>query len=72
MSELEKHIRRAGLLICLGLIIQLVSLASVHPLSFMAFLVIGCPLMVAGVLLFLYSLVSSGGSSQPGASEMRR
>jgi hypothetical protein len=54
---IEKRIRWAGLLICLGLVVQLLSLIWVHPLSFMAFLVVGCPLMLGGVLLYLYSLV---------------
>ena len=54
---IEKRIRWAGLLICLGLIVQLLSLIWVHPLAFMGFLMVGCPLMLAGVLLYLDSLV---------------
>jgi len=30
----------------------------VHPLAFIAFILIGCPLVLAGILLFLYSIVS--------------
>lgn len=55
---MARHIRWAGALVCLGLAIQLLTLLWVHPLSFMAFLVIGCPLTGAGVLLYLYSLVA--------------
>lgn len=58
---IEKRIRWAGLLICLGLVVQLLSLIWVHPLLFITFLVIGCPLMLAGVLLYLYSLVPRSG-----------
>jgi hypothetical protein len=56
----------AGLLICLGLLVQLLSLIRIHPLSFMAFMMISCPLVLAGILLFLYSIISSepkGGKS---------
>jgi hypothetical protein len=31
-----------------------------HPLAFMAFLMIGCPLILAGVLIYLVSLVTKG------------
>src|SRR3990172_6318568 len=54
---IEKRIRWAGLLICLGLAVQLLTLIWAHPLAFMAFLVVGCPPMVGGVLLYLHSLV---------------
>jgi uncharacterized membrane protein len=55
---IERKIRWSGLLVCIGLIVQLVTMAWAHPLSFMAFLTFGAPLMLAGVGLFLYSLVS--------------
>ena len=55
---IEKRIRWAALLIGLGLTIQLLTLLWVHPLSFMAFLMIGCPLTAGGVLVYLYSLVA--------------
>ena len=60
--EIEKRIRWAGLLICLGLIVQLLCLIRIRPLSFMVFLVVGCPVMLGGVLLYLYSLVTRSGS----------
>jgi hypothetical protein len=40
-----------------GLLVQLASLLIVHPLAFVAFLMIGCPLMAAGIVLYLFSLV---------------
>jgi hypothetical protein len=61
-SPIEKRIRRAALLICVGLIVQLLCLNRTYPLTFMTFLVVGCPLMLAGVVLFLYSLVAEGES----------
>jgi len=56
--SIEKRIRWAGILICLGLAIQLLTLIETRPLSFMAFILIGCPLTFSGVLLYLYSLVA--------------
>ena len=57
-SILERRLRLAGVLICLGLVIQLLTLVRVHPLAFVAYIVIGCPLVLAGLLLYLYSIVS--------------
>lgn len=54
----ERRIRRASLLVAVGLLIQLATLGWIHPLSFVAFLSVGCPLEAAGVLYFLYALVS--------------
>ena len=55
---IEKRIRWSGILVGGGLLIQLVTMAWAHPLSFMAFLMVGVPMMLAGVLLFLYSLAT--------------
>jgi hypothetical protein len=55
---IERRIRWSGMLIVLGLLLQMLTLLWTHPLAFMCFLMLGCPLVVAGMLLFLYSLVS--------------
>jgi predicted Abi (CAAX) family protease len=55
---IEKRLRWAGLLISVGLTTQLITFIWIHPLAFMAFAGISCPLVVAGILLFLYSLVA--------------
>jgi hypothetical protein len=47
------------MLIGLGLIVQLITFIWTHPLAFVAYLLLGCPLVAAGVLLYLYSLVAS-------------
>jgi hypothetical protein len=60
---IERRIRHAGLLIAIGLLVQLATLSWTHPLSFVAFLTVGCPLEAAGVLYFLYALVSPGHSN---------
>ena len=56
-SITERRIRWASLLVGAGLVVQLASLLIVHPLAFVAFLMVGCPLMAAGVLLYLVSLL---------------
>jgi hypothetical protein len=56
--NIEKRVRLAALLICVGLLVQLITLVRIHPLAFMAFILIGCPLVLAGLLLYLYSIVS--------------
>ena len=53
----ERRLRWAGFLIALGLIVQLMTFIWIHPLAFIGFAVVGCPLTGAGILLFLYSLV---------------
>lgn len=55
---IERRIRASGFLIAAGLFIQILTLCWTHPLAFMSFLLIGCPLVAAGMLLFLYSLVA--------------
>ena len=55
---LEKRLRIAGLLVALGLLIQMLSLLPIHPLAFIVFVGIGAPIMLAGVIFFLLSLVS--------------
>ena len=57
-GAIERRIRKAALLVCLGLLVLLLTLVRIHPLAFVAFTVIGCPLVLAGIVLFLYSVVS--------------
>jgi hypothetical protein len=59
-STIEKRIRWSGLLVVTGLLVQLMTMSWSHPLAFMAFLVIGCPITLAGVLLYLFSLATKG------------
>jgi hypothetical protein len=56
-SVLERRLRWAGVLIALGLIVQSITLAVLHPLAFVGFIVIACPLMGAGVVLFLVAIL---------------
>jgi len=49
---IESRIRWAAMMIGAGLLLQLVTLLRVHPLAFVAFLAVGCPLVAAGVILY--------------------
>ncbi len=55
--SIERRIRWSGILVVAGLIVQMLTLLWTHPLAFVCFIVVGCPLVGAGILLFLYSLV---------------
>lgn len=50
--------RVSGLLVLTGLLLELLALRWSHPTAFLAFALIGMPLVGVGVLIFLYSLVS--------------
>jgi hypothetical protein len=54
----ERRLRWAALIISLGLLVQLLTLTKIHPLAFMAFILIGCPLVLVGIVVYLYSIVS--------------
>jgi hypothetical protein len=62
--NIESKLRRASLIIALGLLLQFLSLLPLHPLAFIAFVGLGVPIMGVGVIFFLLSLVThseSGG-----------
>ena len=59
-SITEGRLRLAAILICLGLLIFILSLIRVHPLAFITFTVVACPLVIAGMAVFLYSILSHG------------
>jgi hypothetical protein len=58
-SPLERRIAISSVLIVAGLLVQLATATVVHPLAFVSFVMIACPLVAAGVLLFLWTLVAS-------------
>lgn len=60
MTVLEHRLRWAGCLVALGLVVQVATSTIVHPLAFVAFLIIACPLTVGGILLFLWAIVTGG------------
>jgi hypothetical protein len=61
--NMEQKLRRASLIIAAGLILQFLSLLPLHPLAFIAFVGLGVPVMLIGVVFFLLSLVSDSSNS---------
>jgi hypothetical protein len=55
--RLAKRLRLSGLLIALGLVIEAATLYSGHPLGFIAYLVFGCSLVAAGIVVYLWAIV---------------
>ena len=55
----EKRLRISGILILAGLIVELVTFFWFHPTAFLFFLLLGGSLLFAGILLYLYTLLSS-------------
>lgn len=55
---IHKKLRLAGILIAVGLVMEAVTLVWNHPLSFLAFLVAGVLLMLLGMALYLWTIVS--------------
>ena len=57
-TRLERRLRRSGLLVAIGLIVELISLLWNHPTAFLLFLGVGALLMTVGILFYFYWLVS--------------
>lgn len=56
--QIEGRIRWSGMLIVAGLVVQMLTLLWTHPLAFICFALVGCPLVGVGILFYLYSVVS--------------
>lgn len=56
----ERKLQLSGILLLLGLLVESLCLLRQGPISFIVFLGIGGVLMGCGMLVYLYSLVSSG------------
>ena len=57
-AALQTKVPIAGALIAAGLAVQLAMSFWVHPIAFIVFLGIACPLVLAGMILFLWALVT--------------
>jgi len=55
---LNKRLRISGMLVGLGLAVEAFTLLWSHPTAFLAFMFLGATLVGAGVLVFLWSVVS--------------
>ena len=59
-SRLERKLQLSGILLMLGLAVEAVCLPARGPIAFIVFVGLGGLLLAAGILLYLYSLVSTG------------
>jgi hypothetical protein len=58
-GSMERRIQVAGVLLIIGLVIEAVCLLWGRPISFVIFVAIGGLFLFAGVVVFLFSLVST-------------
>jgi hypothetical protein len=58
-AAIGRGLRLPGILLILGLAIELISLLWAKPLAFILFAFVGGALFLAGIFLYLYSLVAS-------------
>jgi hypothetical protein len=58
-SSIDRRVRIAAALVGAGLLVEILVLRGEHPSAFLIFVLAGIPLVAAGVLVFLYFLVSS-------------
>ncbi|MBS1809973.1 MAG: hypothetical protein JST84_17565 [Acidobacteria bacterium] len=56
--RMSKRLRVAGVLVVVGLLVELTTLHWSHPTAFLFFLFLGGSLMGLGILLYLYSIIS--------------
>jgi hypothetical protein len=59
VERLHHRLKLSGILISVGILVEIATLYWSHPLTFVAFILLGGTLVGLGVLLYLYSLVSS-------------
>ena len=57
-ARIERRLRFSGRLLITGLILQAVTLSWNHPLAFLTFMFVASPLVLAGVVMYLYSIIS--------------
>lgn len=58
-NQMEKRIQIAGILLITGLLVEAVCLLWALPITFVIFAMVGGLLMFIGLVIFLYSLVST-------------
>jgi hypothetical protein len=59
-NSLEQRLRLAGVLLILGLLVEAICLLWARPLAFILLVCGGGLLCAAGIIVYLYSLVSAG------------
>jgi hypothetical protein len=63
--------RLSGVLLIIGLCIEVISLFWIHPLAFISFFVIGGVFLGAGVLLYLSSIIFHPSPTNPNDSRSK-
>jgi hypothetical protein len=63
--SIEGRIRLASVLLLLGMAVEAVTLSLLHPLAFVAFASVGALLVVAGIGVFLFTLLAAGERERP-------
>jgi hypothetical protein len=58
VEALHRRLKISSILVSAGLLVEVVTLFWSHPLTFVAFIVLGGTLVGMGILLYLYSIVS--------------
>lgn len=58
VDALERRLQVAGILVILGLLVEALCLLSARPIAFVIFVGLGGLLLAAGIVVYLYSLVS--------------
>ena len=56
--SIERRLSWAGGLVAAGLVVEIAVSTWVHPLAFVTFALVACPLVAAGMLLFLWAIVA--------------
>jgi hypothetical protein len=62
MSErvyIERRLQISGVLVILGLLVELISLYWSHPTAFLSFIALGGVMIGAGMSYYLYSLITN-------------
>ena len=62
-TQMDRRLRISGLLIVLGLLVEALSLIRIHPLAFLGFMFIGGAFLMAGISVYLFSIVSASSLS---------
>ena len=57
--RLLRRLKISGLLVSLGLIIEVITMLWSHPTAFLVFLLLGGTLVTAGVLVYLFAIASN-------------
>jgi hypothetical protein len=58
VEALHRRLKISSILVSAGLLVEVVTLFWSHPLTFVAFIVLGGTLVGMGIVLYLYSIVS--------------